>query len=87
MTARREFLKLGLAASVQAAGVAVAQPVSPAGASPSSRELEEATVSELGARMAKGEVTSALLTRAYLDRIAAVDRGPAGLRSISVRLL
>ena len=32
--------------------------------------------------MTKGELTATALTKAYLDRIAAVDRGPAGLRSV-----
>ena len=32
--------------------------------------------------MATGDLTSSDLTRAYLDRIASVDRGPAGLASV-----
>ena len=85
MTARREFLKLGLAAAVKPAGHApgskastTVKPVAPA----KSFRFEEATVVELGASMAKGELTSSALTRAYLDRIAAVDRGAHGLRSV-----
>ena len=34
--------------------------------------------------MALGEITSASLTRAYLDRIAAVDRGDPDLRRIAL---
>jgi amidase len=84
MTARREFLKLSLAAAVQPP-TGKAKPAPPPRASaPAHARLavEEATVSGLGARMTKGEITSVVLTRAYLDRIAEVDKGPSGLHSI-----
>ncbi|HQZ17124.1 MAG TPA: amidase [Vicinamibacteria bacterium] len=84
MTARREFLKLGMAAAVQPPPGTVPPP--PGGrrrAGAAARfPFEEATVAGLGGRMAKGELTSTALTRAYLDRIALVDRGPSGLRSV-----
>ncbi|HWM12388.1 MAG TPA: amidase family protein, partial [Solirubrobacteraceae bacterium] len=55
----------------------------PAAAAP--LDLERVTVSELGAKMASGELTSVELTKAYIDRIAALNsRGP-GLNA--VRLL
>jgi amidase len=85
MTARREFLKLSLAAVVQPP-ISKATPSSPpprTGIPARARfAFEETTVSELGVRMTKGEMTSVGLTRAYLDRIALVDRGPSGLHSI-----
>ncbi len=77
MAERREFLKLGLAAAIQPpAGTAL----SPVPRAPFA--LEEATVQRLSAGMKRGEFTSVALTRAYLDRIARVDRGPAGLHSV-----
>lgn len=83
MTARREFLKLGMAAAVQPSPAAVPpKAASRSAATPARFPFEEGTVAGLGARMAKGDLTSAALTRAYLDRIAEVDRGPSGLRSI-----
>jgi len=86
MTARREFLKMGLAATTQVP----TKPATPAGAPPgtprpaSSTEFafEEATVAGLSAQMAGGGLSSVALTRAYLARIAVVDRGANGLRSI-----
>jgi len=80
---RREFV------AVSAAGVAAAAVSSPAtahAASPPSyaphapREdaLFEKGVAELGAMMARGELTSRALTERYLQRIAAMDKqGPA----------
>ncbi len=47
-------------------------------AAPPAFELEEATVADLQKRMTAGSLTARALTRAYLDRIAAIDkRGPA----------
>ncbi len=74
MTARREFLKLGMTVAVQ-------PPLRAAAQAPARFRFEEATVAGLAARMVKGEITSTTLTQAYLDRIAAVDRGVSGLRS------
>mgnify|MGYP000493815988 CR=1 FL=1 len=87
MTARREFLKLGAAAALHPsqAHASPSQPERPAaGPRPAGPTFEfaETSVSDLAARMAKGEATSATLTQAYLDRIASVDRGPSGLRSV-----
>src|SRR5690349_5470677 len=47
-------------------------------------DLERSTVSELQTKMAAGQLTSVQLTRAYIDRIAAVNaRGP-GLNAVRV---
>ena len=87
MTARREFLKLGVAAAVQPAAPRVGHPA-PSQTRPRARaadspfRFQEATVADLGLRMEKGEITAVSLTRAYLERIKEVDRGAAGLRSI-----
>src|SRR6185436_14799060 len=82
----REFLRIGLAAAVQPPTGGAKRPSGPArrNAPPviAPFRFEEATVADLGRRMGKGELTSSGLTRAYLDRIAAVDRGPSGLRSV-----
>ena len=45
-------------------------------------ELEEATIADLGRRMADGERTSAQITRLYLDRIEALDGQGPTLRSV-----
>src|SRR5579864_8098786 len=45
-------------------------------------DLEEATLEQLSARMAAGELTSQALTQAYLERIATIDRGGPTLRSV-----
>lgn len=83
MTERREFLKLGMAAAMQPPSGAVPPAAPrPAAAPLAPFRFEEATVEGLSARMKRGDLSSAALTRAYLDRIAQVDRGPAGLRSV-----
>jgi amidase len=45
-------------------------------------ELEEATFTGLANDMASGRRTSVEITQLYLDRIAALDRDGAKLRSI-----
>ena len=86
MTARREFMKLEIAAALQPAASSLPgarRPVPgppPKGATAFPRA--EATVSGLASQMGKGEITAVTLTREYLARIDAVDRGPSGLRSI-----
>jgi amidase len=87
VTARREFLKLGAGAAAAATTIAgeggAEAAVAPVAAgTPARFAFLEAPVVDLGAQMAKGALTSVALTRAYLDRIAALDRGPAGLRSV-----
>jgi amidase len=44
--------------------------------------LQEASIAELGAAMAGGELTAATLVERYLDRIARLDRGGPALRSV-----
>ena len=84
MTARRDFLKAGMAAAAitPAAAAAGPVPIKHDDARPSPFRFEEATVVDLGAAMARGEVSSAALTHAYLERIAQIDRGLSGLRSV-----
>ena len=71
------LLCTGLLGCVQASPGAL--PEGPAtAAAPGPFAFDEATVAGLQARMAAGELTSVGLTRAYLDRIAAIDdAGPA----------
>ncbi|MBV8718377.1 MAG: amidase [Chloroflexi bacterium] len=45
-------------------------------------ELEEATLDQLSARMASGELTARALAEAYLERIEAIDRNGPALRSV-----
>jgi len=84
---RRTFLKTGAAgsaaAAVMPAACAPGEPSVGGDGAPSVPEfpLEEATVSDLQARMASGEWTAESLVEAYLERIEAVDRG-LGLRSV-----
>ena len=92
MSARRQFLKAGALAAIAPAVPSVAQTAKPGGsATPALRaagaaqgefRFSETTVADLGERMKRGDLTSAALTQAYLDRIARVDRGPQGLHSI-----
>ena len=44
--------------------------------------LEEATIADLAAAMATGELSSVALTRAYLARIEALDRAGPALRAV-----
>jgi amidase len=45
-------------------------------------EVEEASIAQLGARMASGELTAVALVRAYAERIDAIDRDGPALRSV-----
>lgn len=47
--------------------------------------FEEATVADLQARMAAGQLTSHALVQAYLDRIAAIDAAGPALRAVIER--
>lgn len=69
---RRSFLT---AASAVAGSSAFA-------AQSSAFSLEEATVSDLQARMKSGELTSERIVQIYLDRIEALDRSGPALRSV-----
>ncbi|HEY4999806.1 MAG TPA: amidase family protein, partial [Usitatibacter sp.] len=44
--------------------------------------FEEATLADLGARMASGELTAAALASAYLDRIRDIDQAGPRLRAV-----
>src|SRR5471032_2456102 len=44
--------------------------------------FEEATLADLGARMASGELTAAALASAYLDRIREIDQAGPALRAV-----
>jgi amidase len=87
---RRDFVRLG---AVGAAGAVLA----PAACAPADYgaesgdapwwvraefELEEATLAELAASMASGELTAADVTQLYLGRIVALDRVGPRLRSL-----
>ena len=64
--------------------------VGPAAATAAPPDLERATVAELQSQMAAGQLTSVQLTRAYIDRIAAVNaRGPGlnAVRTLNPRAL
>jgi len=76
---RRQFLASGTAAAAVASQLGACRPDAPSQA-PATRpmfDLEEATIAQLQENMASG-VTSASITRQYLDRIAAIDHsGPS----------
>ena len=62
----------------------------PAAATAAPPDLERVTVAELQSQMAAGQLTSVQLTRAYIDRIAAVNaRGPGlnAVRTLNPRAL
>ena len=64
---------LAVAALVSAAPVA-AQEAAPSRSSTTGAAVVEKSIDELRAMLASGKWTSARLTRAYLDRIEAIDR-------------
>jgi amidase len=81
---RRDFLR-ATAAGVAGATLGQAGPLpAAASAAPASGafEFEEATLLDLAGRMRTGALTSQALTRAYLDRIEALDRKGPELRSV-----
>ena len=77
---RRRFLG---AAGVTAAATALPAEGAPQAAfKPPPFPYEEATIRQLGERMRSGALTAVALTKAYLERIAALDRDGPQLRSI-----
>ncbi|HEY3926904.1 MAG TPA: amidase [Candidatus Koribacter sp.] len=76
MSDRREFLKLTAATLATIAISKSAHAESP------HLDLEEITIAELQSGLQSGKWTSASLTRAYLDRIAALDKSGPKLNSI-----
>jgi amidase len=90
---RRDFLKTagagGLTLAVAGAGGAACAPApAPGPAAETHRwavpafELDEITLDDLQAGLASGRWSSAGVTQAYLDRIAAIDRGGPMLRAV-----
>jgi amidase len=86
---RREFLQWTTAGTAQAMvagrtsmGSIDGPRVAPAAYRVRPCEWEEATVADLQAAMAKGRLTAASLTKAYLQRIADLDRRGPQLRSV-----
>jgi amidase len=91
---RREFLALGAASVAWAGAVPGCAPLPPPalpsragrpGAAWPARphaEIEEASVADLSARMARGELTAQALVEQYLGRIEALDRAGPALRSV-----
>ena len=63
-------------------GTASGSETSPAPASIGDFAYSEATVGDLSARMARGELTSQQLTQAYLDRIALIDDAGPKLNAV-----
>ncbi len=87
---RRAFLAFAATgAAVAATGCAPAVPppslpsssAHPASPAPHG-ELEEATIADLSARMARGDLTSRALVDAYVARVEALDRRGPALRSV-----
>ncbi|HEY6463883.1 MAG TPA: amidase [Polyangiaceae bacterium] len=87
---RRGFLALGAAAALPGCMPAAALPAAsslPAGSTapfvaPPHAELEEATIADLAARLARGDLTSVALLDAYAARIATLDRAGPMLHAI-----
>lgn len=72
----------GCAPAVAGGGAGSAPPPPPPVRPAPHPELEEVAVSELSARMARGELTAQALVEGYLARIEALDRGGPVLRSV-----
>ena len=88
---RRTFLKQGLAAGATAAAAPLLTACNGAGeraatvpGSVPPFALEEATVADLQARMASGELSATRITELYLERIAMVDRAGPTINSVLV---
>ena len=90
---RRAFLRTGAAGATLAAVAPLADaggcppgsdgPCNAPSAAPAAEfEFEEATLADLGRRLAAGEITSHRLTAAYLARIEALDRQGPTLRAV-----
>jgi len=85
---RRQFLRYGaVGGAMGVAGRALGgweaeAAAKPAKAAASALALEEATIDGLQTQIAAGTLSSRRLTRAYLDRIASLDRSGPSLRSV-----
>jgi amidase len=83
---RRAFLALGAAAAAAAgstgcASAPLANAANQAASGPHA-DLEEATITELSARLERGELTAVDLVERYIARIAAIDHAGPALRSV-----
>ena len=85
---RRKLLRTGL---IGAAGASVSPALSgarafadakPAAVSVKAFEFDEATISDLQARMRSGEISARSLTQGYLDRINDVDKNGPAINSV-----
>ncbi len=76
---RRDFLQR---ATLVAGALAAPRAVTAQPSATTAFDVEEATVASLGQAMARGEITARLLTEAYLQRIAALDRSGPRLNSV-----
>ncbi|HEV8577803.1 MAG TPA: amidase [Thermoanaerobaculia bacterium] len=84
---RRTFLRLGAVAGAGAPlagmlGSAAAAAAAPLPLSDGAIALEEATIAEMQAAMAKGGLTSLALVNMYLERIQTIDESGPGLNSV-----
>lgn len=81
---RRTFVRLGAAAGVVTMTDGASWPGAESvnASAPAQFELEEKTMAALQDGMATGRYTARSLVEAYLQRIAAMDQGGPGLRSI-----
>lgn len=83
---RRRFIRDAMVAGAVLAALRTPLGAQMAGAEPlaTGREFPwlEATVDQLQAAMARGELTAVALTQAYLDRIAAIDQAGPALRAV-----
>jgi len=70
---RAASLALALAAALAACSPPSAPPAAPAPPAVPAIDLTEASIADLGARMASGELDARRITQWYLDRIAAID--------------
>jgi amidase len=75
-------MRNGLAAIAMALAAPVAAHPGDTALTPLAVKVDEKSIDELQAMMTRGELTSEQLTRAYLDRIHALDRAGPKLRSV-----
>ncbi|WP_423605032.1 amidase [Sphingomonas sp. MS122] len=71
-----------MALALAAPGSARQGDIVPAELPPLARQIDEKSIDELQAMLARGELTSEQLTQAYLDRIRLLDRAGPKLRSV-----
>ena len=79
---RRDFIRIGIAASATGAVGGEALAASGGKANSSANAIVEASVADLQAAMSAGKLTSKALTAQYLARIKAIDAGGPRLNSV-----